>query len=346
MPLPVLVVGGGVGGLTAGLSIVRSGRQVRILERCAIRGRDRGLGLWGRAQAALRQLGLGSTLDCEQTTSRIPAAAYRSLRGDWLSVSSDTPENRQRVATLLESALLNALEANLPTGSVERGAGVVDVQQYPNNVSVLLDDGRTVDGSILVGADGVDSVVRRKVFAHDGVFAEPVCTGFTSHSGLLLPPSPGAFNGIFERDRPFAFETLSGGRRFALVPLAGGAGFWFATRPLSDIGGQAGGAQPLGGAAAAGELREAYDGWHEPIPQVLHAAACAAAEAAMSRGAASADAMHTEHVRAAPALRRWWRGRAVLVGDAAHALPINLAQGAAASIEGAYLLGVALAADL
>ena len=47
-----------------------------------------------------------------------------------------------------------------------------------------------------------------------------------------------------------------------------------------------------------------------------------------------------------PAGGRWWTGRCVLVGDAAHALPINLAQGAAASIEGAYLLGEALCAAL
>ena len=52
----------------------------------------------------LRELGVGSLLDDERLTARIPAAAYRSRRGEWLSASSDTPTNRVRVASLLDLA--------------------------------------------------------------------------------------------------------------------------------------------------------------------------------------------------------------------------------------------------
>ena len=62
-----------------------------------------------------------------------------------------------------------------------------------------------------------------------------------------------------------------------------------------------------------------------------------------SSNAAQAAAFRSERIFTAPPLQKWFQGRAVLVGDAAHAVPINLAQGAAAAIEGAFLLGEALA---
>jgi 2-polyprenyl-6-methoxyphenol hydroxylase-like FAD-dependent oxidoreductase len=79
-----------------------------------------------------------------------------------------------------------------------------------------------------------------------------------------------------------------------------------------------------------------------------HAAAAGAPTAALA-GALSATMGHggaprCERIFTAPPLARWHEGRAVLLGDAAHAMPINLAQGAAAGIEGAYLLGAALSA--
>ena len=53
--------------------------------------------------------------------------------------------------------------------------------------------------------------------------------------------------------------------------------------------------------------------------------------------------LRCERLHVTPRTARWWAGRAVLVGDAAHALPINLAQGAACAIEGAFTLSAALA---
>lgn len=335
---PLIIVGGGVAGLTLARSLTLRGVPTRVLEASRTRRVDRGLGIWGRAQVALRKLGLGSTLDTEL---RIPAAAYRDLRGRWLSRSTDTHANNSRVVALRESALLRALLDGLPLES-ESGE-VVELHQSVEGVTLKLATGEIVEGEIVVGADGANSAIRRLAFGGDSAAA--IDTGFVSHGGLLLPPS---LESIFPQ-RALAFETLSAGRRFAVVPLAGGGGFWFATRPLA-----VGSVEERADARGMASLRAAYEGWHDPIPTVLHAAACAAAEASMAQEPAAApahsmDAFRAERVLAAPpsiAGGRWWSGRCVLVGDAAHALPINLAQGAAASIEGAYLLGEALCAAL
>ena len=169
-------------------------------------------------------------------------------------------------------------------------------------MSVRLEDGQTAEGSVVVGADGVGSTVRRLLWPGG---APAVDLGLVSAAGI-------AERGFGEA---LAFETLSGGSRFALVPLSDGACFWFATRPADS--------------ADASSLEEAYAGWHAPIPEVLRAAAD--------------DELRWERLQSVAPLDAWSTGRAVLVGDAAHALPINLAQGAAAAIEGAFLLGTALA---
>lgn len=370
----VAIVGAGPSGLTLARSLAKQKHlNVRVFD--AVRQRsDRGLGLWGRSQAALRALGIGHLLDDPAQTRQIPAAAYRSLRGAWLSASSDTMANHVRVSTLRESQLLQALEDGLPEGTVQRGMLLTSISPSANGdrVDLGFQDGTSVENAIIVGADGARSTVRSLVFGFDAVD-----TGYVSHSGLIIPQS-----GAEEEDLPedgflrntapiasldpttsasdesqqqqLAFETLSGGRRFAMVPLARGGAFWFATRRL-DEGSDGEGV----GAAAIRELRDAYSGWHSPIPAVMHAAACEAAEFAMAGGgrgggggsststAAAAERPHPLRwerlYEAPPQLSAWHKGgSAVLIGDAAHAMPINLAQGAAAGIEGAYLLGEAL----
>ena len=452
---PILIVGAGAAGLTLARSIALRGRAVQVFDR-QIKRLDRGLGIWGRSQAALRALGLSSLLDDADRTLRIPAAAYRSRRGDWLSACSNTAANHVRVNTLRESHLLKALEEGLPSGCVVRDVELIDVKTSTKGVELTFDNGDTIQGAAVVGADGVHSTVRALLRDENNVrmgLAE--ATGFESHSGLLLPEagaeamrlggsvhrnffeqhvthddlsegllrnaapvcdsssvrgrgwgsgseitgdSAAGSGGSHQNANPMysapssaascsahAFETLSAGRRFAMVPLAGGGAFWFgehehlhearakpstiphtaldhahptcypwppqlilrckpcltATRPILEIERRS----PCEGtdATALRALRDAYEGWHEPIPRVLHFAACAAAEAAMASSTASkaqvAGKPWWERLVVAPRMKKWYTQRAVLIGDAAHGMPINLAQGAAASIEGAYLLG-------
>ena len=150
-PARVLIAGAGPAGLTLASALHRRGCAVAVYERQRRRP-DRGLGLWGRSQVVLRELGLANLLD---DCHRIPAAAYRSRDGAWLSRSSDTPANRVRVATLRESALLASLEASLPRGTVRRGASLAAVREEEDGVAVQLDDGHVERGAVLVGADGV-----------------------------------------------------------------------------------------------------------------------------------------------------------------------------------------------
>lgn len=397
---PIIIAGAGPAGLTLARQLARRSIAVNVIDGYAAGGAarpERGLGLWPRSQVVLRQLGLDHLLD---SALRIPAAAYRSRDGAWLSASADGELNRRRVCTVLESELLAALKDGLPNDSLRRGSTVVAATPRPDGaggVAVTLSDGSCIDGSALVGADGVCSTVRRLAFRSS--MTEAVHTGFVASSGVLLGAAGGAAAAAEEDDdaegcdtralarsallgsRRCAFETLHAGRRFALVPLANGDAFWFATRPreeamMAAVAEDGSSSEAARSAAAMSALRDHYDGWHAPIPNVLHYAACASVEAAMASagvrvttgfpdsGASTrtscggddgsggettirSGAPRFEELYAAPPLARWWSAgggdpRVVLVGDAAHGLPINLAQGASAAIEGAFLLGEAV----
>lgn len=367
----VLIVGAGPAGLTLARTLHRAGIDFCLFDH-GPRGKqrpDRGLGLWNRSQGVLRELGAGWIL--EREAHLIPPAAYRSRSGAWLSRCSDTPPNQTRVASMLESTVLSALADGLPGDALVFGRRVTSLRETADRVLLSLDDGTEVEGSLVVGADGIHSVVRRCAFGPATAAAE---TGLVSFSGVL-PPSAiskadegrGARASL--RPESLAFETLSAGRRFALVPLRDSA-FWFASLPADSPAAAAalasapadrvaaGSPGHGSGAAALQLLRQAYAGWHDPIPAVLHAAACAEAASLMSghgaaaggRAAAPAEMarglVRCQKEAALPRLPSWHTRRAVLIGDAAHGMPVNLAQGASAAIEGAHLLGRSLADHL
>ena len=211
----VLIVGGGPAGYTLARTLHQQKVPFRLFDPDSGPRPDRGLGLWNRSQQVLRALGTDTVLGGAHF---IPPAAYRSRKGDWLSRCSDSQVNRTRVATVLESALLASLADGLPHDSLAHGVRVISVRESADHVTLTLDDGSQETGSLVVGADGTHSVVRRCAF---GAAAAAVETGLVSFSGLL-PPSAIAKadegQGTRAKLRPEAlsFETLSAGTHISI----------------------------------------------------------------------------------------------------------------------------------
>ncbi|HMM95894.1 NAD(P)/FAD-dependent oxidoreductase [Phycicoccus sp.] len=181
----------------------------------------------------------------------------------------------------------------------------------PASVRVVEDevtDPADLDADLVIGADGVRSRVRALVAPRAGERLETPWVALRGH--LDRPPSPGA-----------AGEYWGPGLLFGLVPSADGA-YWFTTH-ASALG-----PEPLDADEVIAEARAAFAG----AAPVVH-------EALGERGGASATRLWVT-----PPLRRYVRGRFVVVGDAAHGMTPNLGRGACDALLDAVSLGATLRA--
>ncbi|WP_280477191.1 FAD-dependent monooxygenase [Nocardia asiatica] len=298
-----LVVGGGIGGLAAAVAFLRQGWRVEVLERAAeITEVGAGLSLWPNALRALDALGVG-----EQVRDRAVeegAAGIRDRAGRWLTrIDAEAIRARYGSPVMMHRAdLVDVLRSALPARAVRTGVAVAEARAD----GTVVHSAGTSGGDVVVGADGLRSVVRRAVCGA----VRPRYSGYTAWRMVVAPHEPVTGMG----------ESWGRGERFGYVPLADGRVYCFATANMPE-------GTPGGGAA---ELRARFGGWHEPIPALL---------------AAAGEAEVLKHdLYDLPALKTFVAGRIALVGDAAHAMLPTLGQGACQALEDAVVLGRVAAA--
>ncbi|MDP2310956.1 MAG: FAD-dependent monooxygenase [Pseudomonadota bacterium] len=311
MDAPLLIAGGGPGGLVAAIALRRKGFDVRVFERAPeLRVAGAGLALQINAVRMLVPLGLSDAV----------AAAGQRLAAGSLELADGTVLQRmdltavaarfgQSGVAIHRGALAELLAGALPAGAVEYGAGVVDLRQDADGVTAVLSDGREVQGAALVGADGIHSTVRLALFGE----VVPRYAGYTCWRGVAPPSIPVPPNCTTER--------WGIGRRFGVVPLGAAGTYWFATNNAP-----AGGTDP---ADVHGSLRALFAGFADPVPGLI-------------AGTPAATILRNDIVDL-PILPRWTIGRVTLLGDAAHAMTPNMGQGACQAIEDAVILADHLA---
>jgi 2-polyprenyl-6-methoxyphenol hydroxylase-like FAD-dependent oxidoreductase len=298
----VIVVGGGIAGLSAAIALRKTGHEGVVLEQ-ALRVDPVGAGitLFANAMRALDRLGVGEVVAARG------AAATRSaiLRSDGRELTR-VPSDLLEGTIALHRAELQA-ELAAASGDLRLGVEVAAVEQGEDGVVARSTDGREERGDLLVGADGLSSVVRRAIADVPIRYAD-----YTAWRGVSsVPVEDGRLT-----------ESWGVGERFGLVDIGRGRTYWFATKNAPE-------GEPDEPGGRKEEIRRRFSGWHEPIAAVVEAAD----ESAILRN----DVYYL-----AP-LPRWSDGRVVVVGDAAHATTPGVGQGAAQAIEDAVVLADRLA---
>ncbi|MFG1950417.1 FAD-dependent monooxygenase [Micromonospora sp. NPDC048830] len=315
----VVVAGGGIGGLATASALGRCGWSVTVLERAGQpAATGGGLMLHPNGVAAadaisprlgerLRRIGHvvrpGETRLLMDATGRVLA---REPTGDVCQRLG-----RPMIA-VMRVALYRALadEARAAGVRVELGTTVHGYTTRAGRVSVRADD-RVLEADLLVGADGLRSVVRAMVVG-DGA---PLYRGYTSVRGrATLPP-----------DRPQSFVVNGIGLQLFTAPVGGGRCYWTAKISAPPAEWPARG--PAGAHAALLHLM------HDWCPSVLRMVADS-----------PVDEITVTDIRDRDPVDRWSDGQVVLLGDAAHPMVPALGQGANLALEDAAVLAAAMGA--
>ncbi|RZQ62289.1 FAD-dependent monooxygenase [Amycolatopsis suaedae] len=242
--MKVIIVGGGIGGLTAAVAFHQRGWAVEVLERAPeFTEIGAGLSIQPNGLRALDMLGLGDALRSGGLAD--PLAGVRRVNGSWL-IRNDVDDLKRRFGqwvTVHRAALVDLLRAALPAHALRPGTDVHDVR--PDGT--VRHSGGTATADLVVGADGVHSVTRRSVWP--GIPA-PRYVGYTTWR-LIAPPHP--VDG--------SVETWGSGERFGYLPMPDGRVYCYLMANA-----------PAGSHIGLDRLRERFARWHDPVPALLDSA--------------------------------------------------------------------------
>ncbi|MDN4573958.1 salicylate hydroxylase [Pandoraea cepalis] len=326
MQAPLIGINGaGIGGLAAAIGLLRAGFRVRVYEQAAQFARvGADINLTPNAVRALDGLGVGDALR--------QSAAQPSHR---ISRTWDTGEETSRLEmartaqtkygapqlTMHRADLLQALEQAVPATSIALGKKLVSFEApgnaQPGPIRLAFADGTHDDVDVLIGADGIHSVVRTGLFGPES----PEFTGVVAYRAVVPAdkldgvPNLGAFTKWWGPNPSSQIVTF---------PLNLGRDiFVFATTPQDSW--------TLESWTAPGdvhELRAMYADYHPEARALLDAC----------------DSVLKSALYVRDPLPQWSRDRVSLLGDASHPMMPFMAQGAGMAIEDAVVLSRHLAA--
>lgn len=314
---PILIAGGGIGGMATALSLLRRGFDVKVFEQAgALREVGAGVQISPNGNRALATLGVFEALKALSCNADGKEIRLWNSGQTWkLFDLGEEAEARYGFPYLtvfrpdLLQVLVDAVRAVKPD-ALHLGSRVADCSQEGEKVVVVLEDGTRVEGAALIGADGVHSRVRRSLWGEsDAVF-----------SGMM------AWRGVIPMERlpahmarPVATNWVGPGAHVVCYPLRGGKLMNF----VATVGRSNWQVESWSTEGSREECEADFVGWHEDIQTMI----------------ANAPSLFKWALMGRPPMEAWTQGRITLLGDACHPTLPFLAQGAVMAIEDAVVLG-------
>lgn len=301
MPKSIAIIGGGIGGLTTALTLKQLGHPVTVYESASeMKPVGAGIVLANNAMQVFRKLGIQSKIEAAGNRVSLMDITDERLR----TISSlDLTRFEEKYGVynvaIHRGELQKILAAELGIDSIKLSKRLSKIERS-EDFALTFEDNTIERSSILLGADGINSVVRNQLFSPSEIRdAGQVC-----------------WRGVCEMELPNAYlngaiEAWGKGRRFGFVTIAPRKVYWYAV--VSEH------------LAGDGRLTELFKSFHSDILDIL--------------AATSPDTIFFSKLGDLKPIIRWQDKTVCLIGDAAHATTPNMGQGACQAIEDAYTIG-------
>jgi salicylate hydroxylase len=315
----IAIVGGGIGGLAAALALVRRGIDVDVYEQAPeLRELGAGVQISANGTRVLHALGLKEDLEKVQVLPAGKAIRLWNTGQSWklFDLGLESVErygfpyitiHRGDLHGVIAQALLKA-----KPGAIHLNRKCVGLSQSNDYVELRFENGAPVRAKLVVGADGVHSMVREHLF---GALKPEFC-GIIAWRGVIpmerVPPSI---------SRTVGTNWVGPGGHVVHYPLRAGTLLNFVGMGERDWS--------VEGWNVRGTTEEAlndFRGWHDDVHAMIR----------------NIDVPYKWGLALRPTMDQWSKGRCTLLGDACHPMVPLLAQGANMALEDGLILARAI----
>ncbi|MCX5467212.1 FAD-dependent urate hydroxylase HpxO [Acinetobacter nematophilus] len=312
--MEITIIGAGMGGLTAGIALKKFGHSVTIYEQTQqIRAVGAAISLWSNGVKCLNYLGL--TEQIAQLGGQMDHLAYfDGLTGDKMTQFSLLPlieEVGQRPYPVSRADLQNMLMDEFGRDNIHLGKKMVALKQIDQQVQVNFADGTEITTALVIGADGTHSLTRQYVL---GEQVERRYAGYVNWNGLVEISDQ-----LAQADQWTTF--VGDGKRVSLMPIAENRFYFFFDVPL-----------PLGldnnKSQYKALFKQYFKNWCSPVQNLIEAI--------------DVETTNRVEIHDIEPFTQFYKGRVVILGDAAHSTTPDIGQGGCQAMEDAIYLARAL----
>ena len=307
--LKAVIIGAGMAGLSAGIALRQAGYKVEIYEKTSkLRPAGAGISLWSNGIKVLNKLGLGD--EVAAIGGQMNRMEYRNLQGEILNNVDLIPlmeQVGQRPYPVSRTDLQEMMLKAFGEADVHMGMRCVKVKQDADSATAIFEDGSTATGDVVIGADGIHSVVRTYLA---GGKITPRYADYVNWNGLVDASSDLAESDVW-------VIYVGDGKRASMMPVGGDRFYYFMGCPKRQ-----GTNTPPEEIRA--ELKETFAGWAQPVQNLIE----------------KLDPEQTNRLEISDIdpLPHLVQGRIALIGDSAHATTPTLGQGGCQAMEDAEVL--------
>ncbi|MBL4704322.1 MAG: FAD-dependent monooxygenase [Flavobacteriales bacterium] len=303
------IIGAGIGGLTTAIALEKKGFEIRIFEQIEkIKPIGAGIILANNAMQVYEKLGLKKTI--EDNGNPISSMNITKDNLDVISkIDLSYFEEKYKVKNIAihRGTLQRILIEQLKSTKIILNHKLKKVTKSTNGHSLKFENGERIHSSILIGADGLNSIVRQDLFPNNSIRnANQIC-----------------WRGITEYNLPDKFknelnEAWGKSERFGFVQIAKNKVYWYALKSFKSDNNE----------FSVNGIEKYFDNYNSVIKGII--------------ASTPKEQINTAEISDLKPTNIWYKENVCLIGDSAHATTPNMGQGACQAIEDAFVLSECL----